>query len=104
MTSLTSKQRAHLRRLAHGIKPVVLIGNEGVTRAVLRSIVEAFNTRELVKVKLLESAPTDARGAADEIARGSEGVHPVQTIGRTAVLYRRHPDDPVIRLPPAGGG
>jgi RNA-binding protein YhbY len=55
-------------------------------------------------VKLLESAPTDARGAADEIARGSEGVHPVQTIGRTAVLYRRHQDDPVIRLPSAGAG
>lgn len=99
MLSLTSKQRAHLRRLGHGAKPVVLVGSEGVTEALLASVAEAFNTRELVKVRLQESAPGDARAAADRIAEELEGVHPVQTIGRTAVLYRAHPVQPEIRLP-----
>lgn len=101
MTSLTSKQRAYLRRLAHGIKPVVLIGSDGVTDAVVQSVADAFNTRELLKVKLQEAAPVPIREAADLITAALPDVHPVQTIGRTAVLYRPDPDEPDIRLPRA---
>ena len=99
MTELRSKHRAHLRRLAHGLKPVVLVGAEGLTGSVLGSIEDAFNTRELLKVKLQEAAPLSTREAADAIAAGLPDVHPVQTIGKTVVLYRAHPDDPQIRLP-----
>ena len=95
---LTSRQRAHLRRLAHGLKPVVHVGHEGLP-AVTASIEEAFNTRELLKVKVLESAPEDARETARAIATTLGGVHVVQTIGRTIVLFRTHPEDPEIRLP-----
>ena len=103
MTDLTSKQRAHLRKLAHRLKPVVLVGNDGVSDALLGSISDAFNTRELLKVKLQESAPLSARDAAGAIADALDDVHPVQTIGRTIVLYRADPDEPDIRLPrPAG--
>jgi len=103
MTKLTSKQRAHLRKLAHRLKPLVLVGGEGVTPAVLTSIVEAFNTRELLKVKLQESAPMAVRDAANTIEAALDDVHPVQTIGRTIVLYRPDPDDPEIVLPRPGG-
>ena len=103
MAPLTSKQRAHLRRLAHPLKPVVLVGSEGVTDAVLASVSEAFNTRELVKVKLQEAAPTDVRAATTRIAEGVAGAEPVHTIGRTAVLYRPHPEEPQIRLPRPSG-
>lgn len=96
---LTSKQRAHLRKLAHHLKPVVLVGSDGVTPAVLDSVIEAFNTRELLKVKLQESAPVDVREAANAISDRLHDVHAVQTIGRTAVLYRPDPDDPEIELP-----
>lgn len=96
---LTSKQRAHLRKLAHHMKPVVLVGSDGVTDSVLDSVRDAFNTRELLKVKLQESAPLDVREAAAAIAAGLEDVHPVQTIGRTAVLYRPDPESPEIVLP-----
>lgn len=101
MTRLTSKQRAHLRSLAHALKPVAHIGAEGLTDAALRGIQEAFNTRELLKVKVLESAPAGAWETADAIAARLEGVHVAQTIGRTVVLYRRHPDKPEIQLPGA---
>ena len=99
MTDLTSKQRAFLRKLAHRLKPITQVGSDGVTEAVLRGIEEAFNTRELLKVKVLESAPDDVRASAAAIADGLDGVHVAQTIGRTAVLYRRHPEEPEIRLP-----
>ena len=99
MTRLTSKQRAHLRSLAHHLKPVAHVGADGLTERALRGILEAFNTRELLKVKVLESAPENARATADAIAARLEGVHVAQTIGRTVVLYRRHPDKPEIQLP-----
>ncbi len=99
MTSLTSKQRAHLRALAHSLKPILQVGAEGVTEAVLTSILEAFNTRELLKVKVLEGAPEEARETGDAIAAGLEEVQVVQTIGRTLVFYRPFPEDPGIPLP-----
>lgn len=103
MEKLTSRQRAHLRKLAHHLKPIVMVGAEGVTAAVLASVAEAFNTRELIKVKLQESAPLHVKDAAGELASGVAGAHSVQTIGRTVVLYRPDPDEPEIRLPRAGG-
>jgi RNA-binding protein len=103
MTDLTSKQRAHLRKLAHRLKPVVLVGTDGVTEQLLGAISDAFNTRELIKVKLQEAAPLSVRDAANAISDGLRDVHPVQTIGRTIVLYRPDPEKPEIRLPRAGG-
>lgn len=101
MSDLTSKQRAFLRRLAHKLKPVVHIGSDGVTRALLASVQDALKTRELLKVKVLDTAPKKARASADQIAAGLEGVRIPQTIGRTIVLYRRHPENPEIKLPGA---
>jgi RNA-binding protein len=101
MTQLTSKQRAHLRKLAHHLKPVVLVGGDGVTDALISSVSDAFNSRELLKVKLQESASIKVREAANQIADALEDVHAVQTIGKTMVLYRRDPEDPEIRLPSA---
>ena len=101
MTQLTSKQRASLRKLAHPLKPVVLVGGDGVTDALISSVSDAFNSRELLKVKLQESASIKVREAANQIADALEDVHAVQTIGKTMVLYRRDPEDPEIRLPSA---
>jgi RNA-binding protein len=102
MTTITSKQRAHLRKLAHHLKPVVLVGSDGISEPVLASIRDALNTRELLKVKLQESAPVDVREAATAIADRLDDALAVQTIGRTIVLYRPHPDEPEIVLPAAG--
>jgi len=99
MTELTSKQRAHLRSLAHHLKPILQVGSDGVSPAFLRSLEEAFNTRELLKVKVLDGAPEDARASADAMVEGLAGVHVAQTIGRTVVLYRAFPEAPEIRLP-----
>lgn len=97
--TLTPKQRARLKGLAHHLKPVLHLGKEGLTDAALRSVEEAFNTRELLKVKVQEAAPLTAREAGAAFAERIPGVQHVQTIGRTVVLYRRHPEEPEIELP-----
>ena len=99
MRELTAKQRAHLRSLAHHLKPIFHVGKEGVTEAAVRAVKEAFNTRELLKVKVQEAAPVDVREAGAALAERLGDAHLVQTIGRTAVLFRPHPERPEIHLP-----
>lgn len=96
---LTAKQRAHLRSLAHHLKPVLHVGKEGVSDAAVRALEEAFRTRELLKVKVQEAAPISARDAGPVFVDRIPGAHHVQTIGRTLVLYRPHPEDREIELP-----
>jgi len=97
--AITPKQRAHLKSLAHHLKPVVYVGKEGVTESTVRSMEEALNTRELIKVRVQEAAPQDVREAGAELAERVAGAELVQTIGRVAVIYRRHPEKPEIVLP-----
>ncbi|MFL5384565.1 MAG: ribosome assembly RNA-binding protein YhbY [Longimicrobiaceae bacterium] len=97
--AITPRQRAHLKSLAHHLKPVVYVGKEGVTESTVRSMEEALNTRELIKVRVQEAAPQDVREAGAELERRVEGAELVQTIGRVAVIYRRHPEKPEIVLP-----
>ncbi|HET7234512.1 MAG TPA: ribosome assembly RNA-binding protein YhbY [Longimicrobium sp.] len=97
--TITPKQRAFLKSLAHHLKPVAFVGKEGITDSTLRSIQEALNTRELIKVKVLEAAPLHVRDAGAELQERIEGSALVQTIGRIAVIYRPHPDKPEIELP-----
>ena len=96
---LTPKQRAHLKSLAHHLKPIHHIGKEGLSDACLGAIQEALSTRELLKVKVQEAAPLTARETGEQLPDVIPGVQHVQTIGRTVVLYRRHPEKPEIRLP-----
>jgi RNA-binding protein len=98
LTNLNAKQRAHLRSLAHHLKPILQIGKEGITDAAVRAVEDAFNTREILKVKVQEAAPLSAREAGEQFASRIPKVAHVQTIGRTIVLYRPHPEKPEIRL------
>ena len=97
--ALTPNQRAYLKSLAHPLKPILQIGKEGVTDAVIGTIDGAFRTRELLKVKVLETAPSDAREIGAALAERVQGAQLVQVIGRTIVLYRRHPTQREITLP-----
>ncbi len=100
---LTSKQRAHLRSLAHGQDPLIHIGKEGLTDAVEQAIEEAFNTRELVTLRVLDNAPRDVRDLAAAVAGAIDDALVVETRGGTALLYRPHPEDPEITLPESSG-
>jgi RNA-binding protein len=99
MLRLTPKQRAYLRSLANPLKPIAQVGAGGTSAAALKSVREAFNTRELLKVRVLDSAPGDVRATAERIAAGLGDVVVVQTMGHVATLYRPFPKEPEIRLP-----
>ena len=96
--TLSAKQRAKLRSLAHPLKPIAQVGKEGVTESFLSGLLENFTSRELLKVKVQGGAPITAAEAGEQIADRLPDVHHVQTIGRTVVLYRRHPEKPEVDL------
>ena len=91
--TLTSKERAELRAEAHHLTPAVHVGHQGLTDALYESLDDALRTRELVKVALARTTDVSARDAASQIAERL-GADVVQTIGRTATLYRENPDLP----------
>jgi RNA-binding protein len=100
--ALTGKQKSHLRALGHSLEPVVLMGQKGLTAAVMREIDGALTAHELIKVKLPKSDDIDP--AALELAIQAElGALCAARIGHLLLLYRPHPKKPRIVLPMATG-
>lgn len=95
---LTSKQRAALRGLANPLEPILHVGKGGLSDALTKQADDALTARELVKGKVLETAPGTARETAEKIA-AAVGAQVVQVIGRTFVLYRQNEKEPQIKLP-----
>jgi RNA-binding protein len=96
--SLTGKAARHLRSLGHHLDPVIQIGKEGITEGVVAATREALLAHELVKVKVLQDAPVDRKVAGADLASRA-GAALAQTLGRTLLLYKRHPHKPKIVLP-----
>ena len=97
---MTSKQRAYLRGLANTLEPIVHAGKGGISDALLKQADDALTAREIIKGKVLETAPGTARELAEEIA-ASVNAQVVQVVGRTFVLFRQKEKDSQIRLPRA---
>jgi len=97
---MTSKQRAYLRGLANGLEAIVHVGKGGISDAMMKQADDALTARELIKGKVLETAPASSRDVAEEMA-AAVGAQVVQVIGRVFVLYRRNPEKPIIELPKA---
>ena len=93
MTALSPLERKALKARAHHLNPVVLIGDAGLTPAVMREIVLAIKSHELIKVRMMGD-DRDARTAAYESICGELHCAPVQHIGKLMVLYRPKPVDP----------
>jgi RNA-binding protein len=87
MTTLTGRQARFLRGLGHHLNPVVLIGREGLTPALLAALDIALTSHELIKVKLQEGCPLDKKAAAEELAVQT-GSAVAQILGKTILLYR----------------
>jgi len=97
MKSLTPAQRQHLKGLAHGLQPVVMIGSQGLTPAVLKEIERSLAAHELIKVKAA-SDEAETRRAWMEAICAETGAASVQQIGKILVIYRQAAK-PVIPLP-----
>ena len=94
--TLAGYQRKHLRGLAHRLKPLVQVGEAGLSSAVVAATDQALEDHELVKVRL--NQPEDKRELAQQLAKRSRSVL-CGLVGHTVILYRRHPESPRIEVP-----
>lgn len=97
---LTSKQRAFLRSLANDIDTILMVGKSGIGTDVIRQADDALTAREIIKAKVLETAPLSSKEAAEQVAEQTQS-EVVQVIGSKFVLYRRNLKEPKITLPKA---
>lgn len=103
MTALKGFQKKYLRGLAHSMKPVVLIGQHGLTPAVMATVEEALNAHELIKVKFNDFKEKEDKEALSERMIAATRATAVGSIGHTLILYRQHrkPEKRRIKLPKA---
>lgn len=94
---LTSKQRAKLKSIAASTETILQIGKGGMGEQLVKQVDDALTARELIKLRVLETAPEEPEALAQELAE-STGSQVVQVIGRRLVLYRKNPKKPVIPL------
>lgn len=95
---LNAAQVRHLRSLAHHLKPVVLLGQHGLTEAVMAEIELALEHHELIKVRVPGMDREDKQDVIEVICERT-GADLVQAIGHMAVLFRKRVKDSQISLP-----
>ena len=87
MLKLNSEQRSQLRSLAHSLDPVVMIGDAGLTDAVLKEIDVSLNAHELIKIRVFGDDRQARLDMLESICEQMEAA-PIQHIGKLLVIYR----------------
>ena len=96
--SLSKAQIKFLRAKCHDLKPVIMLGQKGLTEAVLEELDNALDHHELVKIKLSVDDRDARQQLSNEICERSQ-AEAVQSIGKTLSIYRANKQKPVIQLP-----
>jgi len=86
--TLNTKQKQDLKAKAHALKPVVLIGEKGVTPAVMKEIEGAIAHHELIKIRIASNDRDERREMIQAICEAAS-AELVQIIGSIGVLYRK---------------
>ena len=94
---MNSKDRAYLRGLANTVEPIFQVGKLGINDNLIKQVDEALEARELIKLTVLETAPSDAKDIAIELANNTNSVV-VQVMGRKITLYRKRVKDSKINI------
>lgn len=95
---ITSKQRAYLRGLAMDEPTIMQLGKCGIGENLLKTVSDALEARELVKLTVLDTCDETPRSAADALAEAL-GADVVSVIGKKLVLYRESMKNKRIELP-----
>lgn len=85
---LSAEQRRQYRALAHDLKPVVQVGDNGFSEGLQQELERALDDHELIKLKVASTDRGERRELIDEACQ-STGAELVQVIGKVAVLLRR---------------
>lgn len=86
--SLSAAQRREYRAIAHNLKPIIIIGDKGLSESLMQELDRALDDHELIKVKV---ASTDREARSEVISElcANSGAELVQTIGKIAIIMRR---------------
>jgi putative YhbY family RNA-binding protein len=103
MLNLTPVERSALRAEAHGLKPIVMIGEAGLTPAVMKEIELGLDSHGLIKVRVFGD-DREARIAMYESICAELDAAPVQHIGKLLVLYRPKKEAEKVRASKTGKG
>jgi RNA-binding protein len=88
MLSLSSAEKMPLRKRAHSLKPIILIGKAGLTEAVQLELERALFDHELIKIKISASDEASRRSMIEKICTARQASL-IQAVGHTAVIYRK---------------
>ncbi|MDE5778949.1 MAG: ribosome assembly RNA-binding protein YhbY [Lachnospiraceae bacterium] len=91
---MTSKQRAYLKGIAMNMEPIINVGKSSVSPELVKSVEEAINKRELIKLGVLKNCVDDPREIAETIAERTHS-EVVQVIGKKIILYKKNKDKPI---------
>ncbi|MBO4220643.1 MAG: YhbY family RNA-binding protein [Clostridia bacterium] len=94
---LSSRNRSYLKKLGAKLRPSFQIGKAGINDNMVLQISDALEANELVKIRVLETSPTDARESSVMIA-GALGAETVLVIGSIFILYRESKENKTIEL------
>lgn len=94
---ITSKQRAYLRSLSVDLQTIMQIGKGGISENLIKTVDDALEAKELIKLSVLENSDETARSAADAISEAT-GADVVAVLGRKIVLYRESKKHKKIEL------
>lgn len=95
---LRGKQKRFLRALGVTMNPILTIGKDGVSEHTIMQAQGVLLARELIKVRVLGTAPVSAEETAAAVAEATDAAL-VQVVGRNFLLYKPHPEEPEIQLP-----
>ena len=87
---VTERQRRHLKGLAHHLKPVVIVGQAGISQAVLDETGTSLDSHELIKVKVNAGDREERERMIGELAKHTQ-AQVIYTIGHVVVLFRANP-------------
>jgi len=96
--ALSESQKKHLRGLGHRLKPVVTVGDAGLSNSVMQEFNSTISHHELIKVRIRASSRENRDALIDELCQLGSG-NLIQRIGNVALIYRPNPDDTRIKLP-----
>ncbi|WP_022819993.1 ribosome assembly RNA-binding protein YhbY [Fusobacterium russii] len=94
---MNSKKRAFLKKKAHDLEPIVRIGKEGLNENLIKSVLEAIDSRELIKVKILQNCEEDKNLIYSKLMDNKE-FELVGMIGRTIIIFKENKEKPIISL------
>ncbi len=98
MTKLSNNQKKFLRSMGHHLKPVIMVGQHGLSEGVLAELEATMGKHELIKIKIRTDDREDKQQMIDQILKFSQS-HLVQVVGNVLVIYRPFDEEPQIVLP-----